>query len=110
VITEAGKEELALQLIERGAKLDALSDGNTPLMYATQMPKHGIIDALLAAGANVNLKGLDEPGEGNTPLMIAADNGDLWAVKRLLQARANVRATTRRKETALYWGGGPAAM
>ena len=91
-------------MIERGAKLDTLSDGNTPLMYATQMRKHGMIDALIAAGANVNVKGLDEPGDGNTALMEAADNGDLWAVKRLLQAGADVRAATRRKETALYWG------
>lgn len=104
IITEDGKEESALQLIQRGAKLDALSDGNTPLMYATQMRKHRIMDALIAAGANVNVKGLDEPGEGNTALMIAADNGDLWAVKRLLQAGADVCATTRRKQTALYWG------
>jgi ankyrin repeat protein len=52
----------------------------------------------------VNVKGFDEPGEGNTALMTAADNGDLWAVKRLLQAGADVRAATRRKETALYWG------
>src|SRR5204863_9397185 len=37
-------------------------------------------------------------------LMAAADNGDLWAVKCLLQAGADVRAATRRKETALYWG------
>jgi ankyrin repeat protein len=104
VITEEGKEELALQMIERGARLDTLSDGNTPLMYATQMRKHGIMDALIAAGANVNVKGLDEPGEVNTALMTAADNGDLWAVKRLLQAGADVGAATRRKETALYWG------
>jgi len=104
VITEHGKEQLALQLIERGAKPDALSDGSTPLIYATQMRKHRIMDALLAAGANVNVKGMDEPGEGNTALMMAAENGDSWAVKRLLKAGADVGVATRRKETALYWG------
>jgi ankyrin repeat protein len=104
VITEEGKEELAIQMIKSGAKLDALADGNTPLMYATSMRKHKLIEALIAAGANINVKGPNEPGDGNTALMFAAENGDLWALKRLLQAGADVRTATRRKETALYWG------
>jgi ankyrin repeat protein len=93
----------ALQFIKAGAKLNALSDGNTPLMYATSMQKHKIMETLIAAGANVNVKAPNEPGDPNTALMMAAEKGDLWAVKRLLQAGADVQPVTGRKETALYW-------
>jgi len=56
-----------------------------------------VLQALLAAGANVNAQGHD----GNTPLIDAVSRGDIQAVKALLVAHAEVHARNRKGETAL---------
>jgi ankyrin repeat protein len=63
-----------------------------------------VIEALLAAGANVNVKARKQDGEADsTPLMVAAEDSDLWCVRRLLAAGADPAAQTSRKETAIHY-------
>jgi ankyrin repeat protein len=96
--------EAALAVIRGGAKLDVWLEGWTPLMLACQRQDHAVIDALIAAGADLNLqapRGAD--GGGETALIAAAQSMDAWAVRRLLEAGADVSRLTRAKESALYW-------
>jgi ankyrin repeat protein len=62
-----------------------------------------VIEALIAAGANVNVKERRQDGEADyTPLMVAAERADPWAVRRLLAAGADPTAQTYRRETAIH--------
>src|SRR4051812_27030467 len=47
--------EAALSVIQKGAALDVWQEGWTPLMLACQYENHAVIDALIEAGAKVNL-------------------------------------------------------
>src|SRR5437762_10448524 len=58
----------------------AQPDGATALAWAVHLGQHGMAEALLRAGANVNTS--DEYGE--TPLTLASGNGDAVLVQRPL--------------------------
>jgi hypothetical protein len=101
-------EELAIQVIKAGAKVNYIEGGWSPLMEACQFKLHGVIDALINAGADVNLKApkhYESGSGGHTALILAAEKADLWAVRRLTQAGADVNAVTRLNESALFWAG-----
>ena len=80
------------------------SDGDTALLLATKRPRPGIVEPLLAAGANPNV--LD--AAGRSPLLIAVSNSlavddDSAKVMRLLLARhPNLEIRGRYGLTALF--------
>jgi ankyrin repeat protein len=100
---ERGWTDLAVFLIGRGVKLDRRIVGWTPLMLACQFRNQQVIEALIAAGAKVNLSSAKGEDGQTTALMEAAGADDLWAVKRLLAAGADARFITPRKQTAAYF-------
>jgi ankyrin repeat protein len=101
---ERGWTDVAIYLIGQGVDVNRFSHGQTPLMDACAFRNHELIEALLAAGADVNLRAAkDEEGGRETALMIAAEKRDLWAVRRLLRAGANVKIEAPRKRTAVYF-------
>ncbi|KAK9831130.1 hypothetical protein WJX74_004458 [Apatococcus lobatus] len=98
--TQAGviplvRQLLALPHCDRNAQ-DA--DGLTPLHWAASKGAGGILDLLIAKGANVNITSHD----GWTPLHEAATNGHVSAVKALIKAGVQVHAKTSNGLTALH--------
>ncbi|KAJ1456944.1 ankyrin repeat-containing domain protein [Pelagophyceae sp. CCMP2097] len=69
-----------------------------PLMIVAQNGHAGVVDLLIAAGANVNKA---EP-DGATPLILAAQNGHGGIVALLLARGANVNNAAANKMTPLY--------
>ena len=84
---EAGEPDVVLQLIKAGARLDeTIAMGFSALHVAAAMPyRGGIVAALAAAGANIELAA----EEGVTPLMAAAQHGHTEALIALLEAGAD---------------------
>src|SRR5579871_5322597 len=60
-------------------------DGTTPLHWAVQEERQDIVQALLAAGANVNAKNR----YGSTPLVLAATGGNAQLTKLLIKSGAD---------------------
>jgi ankyrin repeat protein len=108
VINSEGSE-LAIQLIKAGANVDHIDCGGlSPLMLACRFKLHNVIDALISASADVNLrapKHYESGSGGHTALICAAQKADLWAVRRLIHAGADVNAATRLNENPLFWAG-----
>ena len=103
VALERNWNALAIYLIEHGADVQGGRGKPHPILSACHNRSHDVIDALLAAGANVNVKAPKQDGEADyTPLMVAAERVDPWAVQRLLAAGADPAAQTYRKETAVH--------
>lgn len=73
-----GHEDVARALLKAGAA--ANHDGWAPLHYAAFEGREGILDALFAAGADVNAPAPNKA----TALMLAARNGHVGVVRRLL--------------------------
>lgn len=74
------------------------SGGLTPLLYATRSGCLGCVQALLAAGADINQPNPD----GVTPLMVAIDNFHFDTAKLLLEQGANPHTWDWWGRTALY--------
>jgi ankyrin repeat protein len=72
--------------------------GLTPLLYAARGGCYGCVEALVDAGADVNLP----TPEGVTPLMIALDNDHTDVAKLLLDRGANPHVWDVYGRTALY--------
>ena len=73
-----GHEDAARALIKGGATVN--HEGWAPLHYAAFEGRVDMLDALFAAGADVNIKAPNLA----TPLMLAARNGHVGVVRRLL--------------------------
>jgi ankyrin repeat protein len=94
--------EMAEALIRAGAKLQMVTRTGalTPLMVAASNGSGAVVQTLLKAGADPNLRGSD----GSTALMTAAASGSVEAVTALLDHGADVNAQeTARGETALMF-------
>ena len=73
--------------------------GSTALVLASQNGRPMVVDALLAAGADVNACNAG----GDTPLILASLNGHGAIVDALLRAGANVHATDQFGSCALFY-------
>jgi len=79
--------------------------GLTPLLYAARGGCYGCVEALLAAGADVNLP----TPEGVSPIMVALDNGHHGVAKLLMDRGGNPHLWDVYGRTALYIAVGNAA-
>jgi len=85
----AGNEVKVLDLIERGADLEAQDiAGYTALMYACHAGHSRIVSLLLEGGANPNARAQDN----SSPLMFAAQHGHIEIVRQLITAGADPSA------------------
>jgi uncharacterized protein len=86
-----GHSEWAGRLLDRGARLNGLANGErpgwTPLHYAAAGPDAKTVALLLARGARVDVRAPN----GTTPLMMAAQYGPEDAVFLLLDKGADAR-------------------
>ncbi|MFT3758035.1 ankyrin repeat domain-containing protein [Thauera sp.] len=73
-----GYDDVVRVLLKAGAKVN--HPGWAPLHYVAFEGREGMLDALFAAGADVNAKAPNLA----TPLMLAARNGHIKVVRRLL--------------------------
>lgn len=94
VAMRAGHEGAALSLVRAGASVTATtSTGVTPLHFAAQGGSVKVIEAMLAAGADIEAK---ESASSQTPLMFAASFGRTDAVRYLISRGAEVNVRTPR--------------
>jgi ankyrin repeat protein len=86
-----GQTEWAGRLLDRGARLNGVDNGERPgwaaLHYAAAGPETRTVALLLARGARVDVRAPN----GTTPLMMAAQYGPEDAVRQLLQKGADPR-------------------
>ncbi len=78
------------QLLDKGADINARSNGRTPLMWAAQNGNTIVLEQLLSKGANINATGIF----GWTALILAAQQGHTDCVKVLLEHGANMDQRT----------------
>lgn len=98
-----GFEEMASDLIKAGAEIDAVDvNKDTALHYAAQFKNPRLIELLLQAGANPNLK--DKFGE--TPLIKCAYNGFRQGLISLLNHKADPSVAQPRWGTPLHFAAG----
>ncbi|GAG33416.1 unnamed protein product, partial [marine sediment metagenome] len=101
VAVEKDYRDLAVLLLQRGAKVDVPSGaggGERPLHVAAAANHLEMIELLLAHGAKVDCRDTS----GWTPLFKAAENGCLAAVKVLVAHGADVRARASNGFTVLH--------
>ncbi len=91
----------AVAAIKMGANPNARdkNTGNTPIFTAVSNNYLYTTQALIANGADVNIKN----NQGNIPLIIAVTAADNAMVETLLKAKSNVNAANKNGDTALIW-------
>lgn len=97
-------EAEAMRVLSSGAIPDTRSKRHIPaLIMATSRKQEGIVQAILDAGGDVNIRATDtEKGiDQITALHIAASGGNLAILNALLAAKANVNAQDRSGYTPL---------
>lgn len=88
--------EIIRVLGKAGADMNSGSDYSTPLFYAVEQGDGTLVDALLEAGADPNVKA----GEGNAPLLSAFSYPGI--ARRLIEAGADPNITNRWGDSALF--------
>jgi ankyrin repeat protein len=85
-------EELVNTLIQKGIDVNVADDsGFTALHYASAHNNPRIVEALIAAGADVNAQ-VDDLNANITPLFFAVRSGSLGVIDALIRAGADVSA------------------
>lgn len=93
-----GKFELVIELIEKGADMNAEhNDGWTPLMVAAKNGHKEICEFLISKDANVNAKN----NKMGTALLYAVIEGHIEICKLLILKGADVNAKNNEGQTAL---------
>ena len=94
----AGQDELARELVRRGAALDLVNDdGFTALGAAAFHGRRSMVRLLVHAGAELER----HDASGQTALHLAAMAGQVEVIDDLLRLHADVEMLNRRRETAL---------
>lgn len=102
-----GKTEYVVELIDRGADLDALNgDGNSAVWLCCYANDHHTLVELIRAGANLNIQN----DNGATALIYAASAKREKMVEMLLQAGADFRLQTLDDFSALDVASTPAIL
>lgn len=97
----AADEHTVSTLLRKGAYKDVLDNkGRTPLMKAAERGHKPVVEALLAAGANFNIRSKED---GFSALHHAARKGDKEIVFALLRSGADVGVVDNNGDTALMW-------
>ena len=100
----AGDVEAVKQALSAGARPDARLEGETAVLKAAALGRLDILEALIAAGADVNKPASAEEerawGTGRTPLIVAAEGGHIGCVAALLKAGAHVDARMRHENVS----------
>jgi ankyrin repeat protein len=97
-LVEAEQRAAALELIDSGADVnERAADGSTALLWAASQSDVGLIEQLLARGADPKLPN----NYGVTPLAAAAVEGNYGVVKALLDAGADVESANSEGQTVL---------
>jgi len=87
---QRGPHDLAVLLVEKGAKVDAANSfGQQPLHHAAFVKDQVLADLLIARGADVNAR----ESKGDTPLMYAAHAGGLEICRLLIAHGADVNGS-----------------
>ena len=86
----AGKKDALILLLDKGAEINATGEHGTALFAACLGGHMGIVEELLAWGADPNVAATN----GETPLMAAAAKGLVDLARRLLAAGADSGART----------------
>lgn len=99
LISEAGRGDTAVveALLKKGADVNAKSNGNTALIFASMCGHAQVVKLLLERGADVNA--LDKSGK--TALMLASYNGRFEVLQALLNNGADVNIRDEDDWTAL---------
>lgn len=95
-----GNVEIVCQLIAYKSQLEAVNNkGQTPLHMAVYSGSGDIVQALIRAGANVNVATWHER---TTPLHMACEKGYARITQLLMHAGANIHATNLLERTPLH--------
>ena len=108
--SDSGHADIAAYLISKGADVNALGNGVTPLMAAVSTnamatgpaePREETIRLLLEKGADVNVQDNTWLKTGFSPLMMAVRQADAALVQTLLAKQADLNLKSADGETAL---------
>ncbi len=83
---DGGQIESVMKLLDAGVPINALASDSAPLHLASRNNSIGLVKALIARGADLNVVTLIS---GFTPLMLAAKKGNSSVIKHLLKAGAD---------------------
>ena len=96
------QKDAVASLIERGADVNALHEGATPLYRATLAADVEIVELLLSRGADVNAPSSDRDLPLRTANRFANAQGAFEVVERLMAASAGRNARTAEKLAPLH--------
>jgi len=99
VATDRGSVSIARELIARGATIDAVARGRTPLVVALGSRNFDLASYLLDQGARVQFV---EPRSGYTPLLYAVRSGRSDLASMLLERGADIGAQLQNGDTVLH--------